>query len=76
MKKIVLLLLTSINTFGQPDKPKTHPACNTPNPPWWCGTVPTNPLPLDDYLPILFIGGAVIGGYFYNKKQLKTNNYE
>ena len=32
---------------------------------------PNNPVPLDDYLPLLFIGGVAIGGYFYYKKQHK-----
>jgi hypothetical protein len=39
-----------------------QPACPQPN----------NPVPLDDYLPLLFIGGVAIGGYFYHKKNLKT----
>lgn len=76
MKKIVLgMIVIGFGALSQPNRPdnSSHPACQTPNPPWWCDNNPDNPAPLDDYLPILFIGGAVIGGYFYYKKQLKTS---
>ena len=84
MKKIILLTLTLLlssftllfanppGNSGGPYDP-AHPACNTPNPPWWCGKDPSNPVPLDDYLPILFIGGVAIGAYFYSTKHIVPN---
>tara|TARA_R110000850_G_scaffold34864_1_gene93584 strand:+ start:212 stop:457 length:246 start_codon:yes stop_codon:yes gene_type:complete len=71
MRKIIftLFILVTLNVSSQPPKnPTVHPACLTPNPPWWCGEHPANPLPLDDYLPILMVLGGAIGAYFYWKK--------
>jgi hypothetical protein len=66
MKKLILLLLFSTAAFSQPPKPKVHRACLTPNPPWWCGGNPSNPVPLPA-LPLF--GLVVVGalGYTYYK---------
>ncbi len=35
---------------------------------------PNNPVPLDDYLPLLFVVGAIVGTAFYYKKSKLINN--
>ena len=47
-----------------PPEPRTpdscdHPACSTPNPPFWCEGC--NELPIDGWIPIMLLVGLVIG---------------
>lgn len=67
IKKLTLLfLLFSVTLFAQPrgphNNPNNHPACSSPNPPWWCDQ---NPVPIDDYLPLLLV--FVIGYGIYSR---------
>jgi hypothetical protein len=61
MKKIILLLILSLNAFAQggPNGPP-NPACNSPNPPPWCDnpTVPIDNWPL---MVVLFTTAGIMG---------------
>ena len=73
MKKIILLLILSINMAGQggPGGPP-NPACSGPNPPPWC---PDNPsVPIDNWqLMLLLLTTAGILGFVQIKKMQKNN---
>ena len=63
----MLLLIGSLG-FAQPNNPdnSSHPACNTPNPPFWCHNNPGNPVPI----PVWPLFGLVVIaslGYTYYK---------
>ena len=42
-----------------PSNSENHPACDTPNPPWWCDEAPQTPI--DDGLWIFVIIALLIG---------------
>ena len=42
-----------------PSHQGNHPACNTPNPPWWCGE--QQDVILDQYILILMSIALIIG---------------
>ena len=42
----------------RPPHYEDHPACGTPNPPYWCNQSAVN---VDMYLPIIILIGFVIG---------------
>jgi hypothetical protein len=71
---IFILMILSLSTFAQPaPQDNCTPACYTNNPPWWCDCK-GNPVPLDDYIGVLILLGAVGGGYYiYKNKKLETN---
>jgi hypothetical protein len=73
MKKIILLLILSINMAAQggPGSPP-NPACSSPNPPPWC---PDNPsVPIDNWqLMLLLLTTAGILGFIQIKKMQKNN---
>lgn len=67
MKKLIIILLFSTSAFGQPCEGNNGNNQGTGNNGNGNGNNPCNPVPLDDYLPILFVVGAVVGGYYYKK---------
>lgn len=47
--------------------PPNHKACQTPNPPWWCGNAPE--ATIDSGLWILLAIGLIIGIIIINKNE-------
>ena len=77
MKKVILLaaLALSLGAIAQPCGGNNGNNQGTGNNGNGYGNNPCNPVPLDDYLPILMVLGGGIGAYFYWKKtksELKT----
>lgn len=72
---IFMLMLLSLSVFAQPNQPvPCPPACFTQNPPVWCDC-DGNPVPLDDYIGVLILLGAVGGGLIANNNApLVINN--
>lgn len=72
MKKLFLLLLLIITISmssqpqGEPLNNQNHPACNTPNPPFWC-----NVIPIDTYIYVLIGAGLFLGGYWKYRQTIK-----
>ena len=50
-----------------PPNPGNHPACNTPNPPWWCDEAPQ--ASIDSGIWILFVLALIIGIIFISIKE-------
>ena len=50
-----------------PPHPPTHRACQTPNPPWWCGEQPE--MILDQHIGVLLSIGLIIGLVYLSMKE-------
>ena len=59
----------TLMSFTLKAQPESTPACNNPNPPWWCDQ---NPVPIDNHLWIL-IATAILFGSFIYYKSTKSN---
>lgn len=69
---LVMITIPNVELISQPNTPvPCPPACFEKNPPTWCDC-DTNPVPLDDYLPILMLGGMIIGtaAIYMGRKEL------
>lgn len=67
MKQILLIFIIMLATkmTAQPNQSvPCPPACMQKNPPTWCKCDGGDPLPIDDYLPLLALGGIIIGSYY------------
>ena len=74
MKKLIILLLFAFSLNAQPNgngPGKCPPACFNKNPPFWCDC---NQVPLDDYLPLLMLGGVLLGTFIIYKRNLNLQN--
>ena len=50
-----------------PPNPGNHPACNTPNPPWWCGE--PQDMVLDQHIGLLLLIALLIGIIFISIRE-------